>query len=128
MYIHVQCFPQSMEVWQLSTLRDMSNTSEQSIACACVHDYTAVWPRLYSTCTCTWTYPIFSMQTVVNFIILCGSVLITFVFNYVYCAIDSQQKFMDTYWVMQATSTRPQYWFLLLLAPVVCLIPRSVGQ
>ena len=48
MDIHVQCFPQSMEMWQLSTLRDMSNTSEQSIACACVHDYTAVWPHLYS--------------------------------------------------------------------------------
>ena len=65
-------------------------------------------------------------QTVVHHVLLWGSVLFTFLFNYVYTAIDSQQKFMDTYWVMQAASTRPQFWFLLLLAPVVCLLPRSV--
>ena len=65
-------------------------------------------------------------QTVVHHVLLWGSVLFTFLFNYVYTAIDSQQKFMDTYWIMQAASTRPQFWFLLLLAPVVCLFPRSV--
>ena len=52
--------------------------------------------------------------------------MVLFVFNYVYTAIDSQQEFMDTYWIMFAASARPQFWFLLLLTPVVCLLPRSV--
>ncbi|CAI8040276.1 Probable phospholipid-transporting ATPase VB [Geodia barretti] len=66
--------------------------------------------------------------TVVNHVLLWGSVAMVFVFNYVYTAIDSQQKFMDTYWIMFAVSSRPRFWFLCLLAPVVCLIPRVIGK
>ena len=59
--------------------------------------------------------------------VLVGSVIFTFVFNYVYTAIDSRQKFMDTYWVLYFASTRAYFWFLILLAPVICLFPRWVG-
>ena len=72
---------------------------------------------IYPQHTCMWDIHIgyYPQQTVVNHIILWGSVLFTFIFNYVYTAIDTKQNFMDTYWLMQMTSTRPEFSFILLL-------------
>ena len=63
-------------------------------------------------------------QTIFNHLALWGSIIFTFVFNYVYTAIDSRQRIMDTYWVMQMASTRAEFWFVLLLTPMVALLPR----
>ena len=64
--------------------------------------------------------------TWIHHFFLWGSCLILFVFNYVYCAINTQQRFMDTYYIMQVISTWPSFWFLLLLTPMIALFPRFV--
>lgn len=66
--------------------------------------------------------------TWIHHFFLWGSCLVLFVFNYVYCAINTQQRFMDTYFIMQAISTLPSFWFLLILTPMVALLPRLVGK
>ena len=66
----------------------------------------------------------FSLQTGVHHLALWGSVAFAFLFNYVYCAIDSQQRFIDTLWVMQQTSARAEFWFTMLLSTVLALFPR----
>ena len=64
--------------------------------------------------------------TWIHHFFLWGSCLLLFVFNYVYCAINTQQRFMDTYFIMQVISTLPSFWFLLILTPMIALLPRSV--
>ena len=65
-----------------------------------------------------------SPQTVVHHVILWGSVVVTFVINYVYTAIDSRQAMQDTFWIMQRASTRAEFWLVLLVTPLIALIPR----
>jgi len=59
----------------------------------------------------------------VNHIVLWGSVVVAFAFNYIYTAIDTRMQ-PDTFWVMQMASSRAQFWFLLLLTSVATLLPR----
>lgn len=66
--------------------------------------------------------------TVANHFFLWGSILTVFVFNYIYCAIDSKQRIMDTLFVMQRASLRAEFWFVLLLTPIVALLPRVLAK
>ena len=65
-----------------------------------------------------------SPQTVVHHVILWGSVVVTFIINYIYTAIDSRQAMQDTFWIMQRASTRAEFWLVLLVTPLIALIPR----
>ena len=67
-------------------------------------------------------------QTVVNHIVVWGSIIFTFVFNYIYCAIDTQQRLMDTLYVMQRASSRAEFWFVLVITPIIALLPRYGRQ
>ena len=62
--------------------------------------------------------------TVFNHVILWGSILIVFVFNFVYCALDTQQRIMDTYFVLQMLAADARFWFVLLVTPMIALFPR----
>lgn len=64
------------------------------------------------------------LQTVFHHVALWGSIIFTFVFNYVYCAIDTQQRLMDTLYVLQRASLRAEFWVVLILTPVIALLPR----
>lgn len=66
--------------------------------------------------------------TWVHHFALWGSIIVTFVFNLIYMAIDSKQNSIDTYWVLYMAASRPTYWFVLLLTPVVALLPRLVAK
>lgn len=59
-----------------------------------------------------------------NHIVVWGSIIFTFVFNYIYCAIDTQQRRMDTLYVMQRASSRAEFWFVLVVTPIIALLPR----
>ena len=51
--------------------------------------------------------------------------VVAFAFNYTYTAIYTPLlPETETYWVMQRASTRAEFWFLLLLTPMVALLPR----
>lgn len=66
-----------------------------------------------------------TLQTIVNHVLLWGSVVVAFAFNYTYTAIYTPLlPETETYWVMQRVSTRAEFWFLLLLTPMVALLPR----
>jgi len=66
-----------------------------------------------------------TLQTIVNHVLLWGSVVVAFAFNYTYTAIYTPLlPETETYWVMQRASTRAEFWFLLLLTPMVALLPR----
>ena len=62
--------------------------------------------------------------TWIHHFFLWGSCLILFVFNYVYTAIDSQQRIMDTYFILQELSADARFWFVVLITPVIALFPR----
>ena len=62
--------------------------------------------------------------TVFNHVILWGSILMVFVFNFVYCALDTQQRLMDTYFVLQMLAADARFWFVLLVTPMIALFPR----
>lgn len=66
--------------------------------------------------------------TLVNHVVLWGSIVFCFVLNYVYCAIDTKQRLMDTLFVMQRASSRAEFWSVLLLTPVIALLPRILGK
>ena len=73
--------------------------------------------NLYLTVeTLHWTW--------VHHLVMWASCVILFVFNYVYCAIDTQQRLIDTYYVMQVISGDSRFWFVLLIAPMIALFPR----
>ena len=60
---------------------------------------------------------------VVHHFFLWGSILVLFVFNYVYSAIDTKQRVMDTFFVFQRATYRAEFWFVILLTAVIALIP-----
>ena len=62
--------------------------------------------------------------TWIHHFFLWGSVAVLFVLNYVYCAIDTQQRIMDTYFVFEQLSTDLKFWFVLLVTPMIALFPR----
>lgn len=62
--------------------------------------------------------------TLVNHIALWGSCLMVFVFNLVYCAIDSQQWPMDTFWVLQTLMVDFRFWLVQVATPLIALFPR----
>lgn len=62
--------------------------------------------------------------TWVNHFVMWSSCLMVFVFNYVYCAIDTRQRIMDTYFVMQELSRLSSFWFVLIITPMIALFPR----
>ncbi len=64
------------------------------------------------------------IQTAVNHFFLWASIIFTFIFNYVYCAIDTRQRIIDTLFVMQMASTRAIFWLVLVITPVIALLPR----
>jgi len=67
--------------------------------------------------------------TIVNHVLLWGSVVVAFAFNYTYTAIYTPLlPETETYWVMQRASTRAEFWFLLLLTPMVALLPRLIAK
>ncbi len=57
---------------------------------------------------------------------LWGSLLLLFVLNYIYCALNTQQRIMDTYFIIQELSTDSRFWFVLLITPIIALFPRYV--
>ena len=59
-----------------------------------------------------------------NHLVLWGSVVMVYLFNYVYTAIDSQQRIIDSYWIMMERSTDARFWFLTLVIIVIGLLPR----
>lgn len=59
-----------------------------------------------------------------NHLVLWGSVAVVFLFNYVYTAIDSQQRLMDTYGIMAELSRDARFWLTILAVQVVALFPR----
>lgn len=68
-----------------------------------------------------------SPQTWVHHLILWGSIVVTFIFNMIYMAIDTKQNTIDTYWVLYMAATNPTYWFVLLVTPIIALLPRYRG-
>jgi len=64
------------------------------------------------------------VQTPINHLLLWGSIVFTFIFNYVYCAIDTKQTILDTLYAMQMASVRAEFWLVLLITPIVALLPR----
>eukprot|EP00731_Ephydatia_muelleri_P030667 Em0022g181a len=66
--------------------------------------------------------------TWVHHLILWGSIVVTFIFNMIYMAIDTKQNTIDTYWVLYMAATNPTYWFVLLVTPIIALLPRLVAK
>lgn len=64
--------------------------------------------------------------TWVHHFFIWGSLFLFYVLNYVYCALDTQQRIMDTYWVMIHLSTDLRFWLLQILIPIIALLPRFV--
>ena len=64
--------------------------------------------------------------TWVHHFFLWGSLVVLFVLNYIYCALDTQQRIMDTYFILQMLSADARFWFVLLITPIIALFPRYV--
>lgn len=66
--------------------------------------------------------------TWIHHLVIWGSCAMVFLFNYVYCVIDTQQRLMDTYFIMQEISTQAKFWFVLIVTPMIALFPRYGRQ